>query len=124
MLHNRPISPHLQIYNLPLTALLSISHRVTGVLLIIGLLGLVLIAWQLSLGGSSFYAMQSQLNSPLFSLLNIGCLYAFVFHFCHGIRHLIWDMGSTFSREKLTYYALCEIAASVSLTVLLALELK
>ncbi len=119
MPHNRPISPHLQIYRLPLTALISISHRLTGVFLSIGLLGLVFIAWQITLGEDNFNQMQIALNTLPMSILLSGFVYALMFHLCHGLRHILWDAGRTFSREKLTYYALIELVLSASLTLLI-----
>lgn len=117
MPHNRPISPHLQIYRLPLTALISISHRLTGVLLSLGLLGLVFIAWQLTLGEENFNQMQIVLNTFPITILISGFVYALMFHLCHGVRHIVWDAGRTFSREKLTYYAWIELVLSAGLTL-------
>ena len=123
MPHNRPISPHLQIYRLPLTGLISISHRLTGVLLSIGLLGLVFIVWQITLGEEHFTHLQAILNTTSSRILLVGFVYALLFHLCHGVRHLIWDAGRTFSREKLNYYALVELIISASLTLFIAREL-
>lgn len=123
MPHNRPISPHLQIYKLPLTALISISHRLTGVFLSVGLIGLVYILWQITLGDEKFNDLQTALHSISFQILIIGFVYALMFHLCHGLRHLLWDAGQTFSREKLTYYALIELFISVSLTIFFVMEI-
>jgi succinate dehydrogenase / fumarate reductase cytochrome b subunit len=109
MPHNRPISPHLQIYKLPLTAIISISHRLTGVFLSAGLIGLVFIIGQITLGEENFNYMQTALHTIPCRILIIGFVYALMFHLCHGLRHLLWDAGQTFSREKLTYYALVEL---------------
>lgn len=123
MPHNRPISPHLQIYKLPLTALISISHRLTGVFLSVGLIGLVFILWQITLGEEKFNDLQTALHTMSFQILIIGFVYALIFHLCHGLRHLLWDAGQTFSREKLTYYALIELFISVSLTIFFVKEI-
>ena len=123
MPHNRPISPHLQIYRLPLTGLISISHRLTGILLSIGLMGLVFILWQITLGEARFTQMQVALHTFPLRVLTVGFVYALLFHLCHGVRHLIWDAGHTFSREKLTLYALTELLISAGLTVFIAKEL-
>ncbi|MEN9898330.1 MAG: succinate dehydrogenase, cytochrome b556 subunit [Pseudomonadota bacterium] len=123
MPHNRPISPHLQIYKLPLTALISISHRLTGVFLSVGLIGLVYILWQITLGDEKFNDLQTALHSISVQILIIGFVYALMFHLCHGLRHLLWDAGQTFSREKLTYYALIELFISVSLTIFFVMEI-
>ena len=123
MPHNRPISPHLQIYKLPLTAIISISHRLTGVFLSAGLIGLVFIIGQITLGEENFNYMQTALHTIPCRILIVGFVYALMFHLCHGLRHLLWDAGQTFSREKLTYYALIELFISASLTLFFAMEI-
>jgi succinate dehydrogenase / fumarate reductase, cytochrome b subunit len=60
--HSRPTSPHLQIYKLPLTGVISISHRITGVLLSAGLLLAVYIFFTLSQGEDAYLAMQAAAN--------------------------------------------------------------
>ena len=72
MPHNRPISPHLQIYKLPLTAIISISHRLTGVFLSVGLIGLVYILWQITLGDEKFNDLQTALHSISVQILIIA----------------------------------------------------
>lgn len=118
MPHDRPISPHLQIYTLPLTGIISISHRLTGVFLSVGLIGIVMMLAQIRNGMLSYLQMQSMLQFLPVKLLVAGFIYALIFHLCHGIRHLIWDVGHSFSRETLTRYALIEIFASLILTVI------
>lgn len=118
MANNRPISPHLQIYKLPITGIISISHRLTGVFLIFGLIGFVGMIFQIKNGMLSFLEMQTALHTFPMQLVLSGFIYALFFHLCHGVRHLFWDFGSSFSREKLTQYALFEIFAALFLTVL------
>lgn len=116
----RPLSPHLQIYRLPLTALLSISHRITGVGLVAGLLlGMTLLVLA-ALGPDYFTPIEKFLQS-LPSRLLIWCwIYALCFHFCHGIRHLFWDSGHGLEKHQLMKHNLIEIAASILLTGLLS----
>ena len=118
MPHDRPISPHLQIYTLPLTGIISISHRLTGVFLSVGLIGIVMMLAQIRNGMLSYLEMQSMLQFFPIRLLFAGFVYALIFHLCHGIRHLIWDVGHSFSRDTLTRYALIEILASLILTII------
>lgn len=115
---NRPLSPHLQVYRLPLTAIISISHRVTGVILAIGLVFVVCILSATADGAETYVNMQKFYDVWLFKLIYLGFIYALFFHLCHGIRHLIWDAGETFDRERLNRYASYELLASVILTVL------
>ncbi|MGR8933655.1 MAG: succinate dehydrogenase, cytochrome b556 subunit [Gammaproteobacteria bacterium] len=113
---NRPISPHLQIYRLPLTAKLSISHRITGVLLSLGLLLFTVSLTQISAGAEGFAAMQQALNNIPVRILLALMLYALFFHWCHGIRHLIMDAGKSLEKRTMDRYALVEIALSIVMT--------
>jgi len=93
----RPLSPHLSIYNLPLTARLSILHRVTGV----GLAGgVLLLAWWLIAIGSgdaaSYELFQTCMTSIPGRLVLLGFTVALNFHLCTGLRHLYWDTGKGF----------------------------
>lgn len=117
MRNNRPISPHLQIYTLPITAIISISHRLTGVFLVAGLVGVVMMVVQVKNGMLSYLQMQTGLQTAPMQILLIGFIYSLMFHLCHGVRHLFWDAGQGFSRETLSHYALLEIFASLILTV-------
>lgn len=116
--NNRPISPHLQVYRLPLTGLMSISHRIAGIMLSIGLLLFVYVLFAMAAGEGAFTVMQSLAAFGASKLVYWGFIYALFFHLCHGIRHLIWDAGKGFDREQLNRYAVYELIASVSLTAM------
>ncbi|MDD5276437.1 MAG: succinate dehydrogenase, cytochrome b556 subunit [Methylovulum sp.] len=116
--NNRPISPHLQVYKLPLTGIISISHRMTGVMLTFGLLLFTYVASTLAGGEAEYLAMQSVLGVWLIKLVYWGFVYALFFHLCHGVRHLIWDTGQSFSLETLDRYARIELASSLALTLI------
>jgi succinate dehydrogenase / fumarate reductase cytochrome b subunit len=92
----RPLSPHVMIYRLPLAAILSITHRITG----IGLsLGLVLLTWWVASAayGPGAYAMaMSVIGSWVGLLILFGFSVALFFHLCNGIRHLVWDTGRSY----------------------------
>ena len=90
---HRPLSPHLQIYRPQLTSVLSISHRISGVLLSAGLI--LVVAWLLALaaGPDRFDALTRVLTSvPLLVLLVVWTA-ALFYHLLNGIRHLLWDAG-------------------------------
>ena len=114
---NRPISPHLQAYKLPLTGIISITHRITGVLLSVGLIVIIYILSAMAGGADNYAAMKQMMNSWLIRLLYWGFIYALFFHLCHGVRHLIWDAGRSFDRETLNRYALIELVISITLTL-------
>ena len=95
----RPLSPHLQVYRLPLLPLMSITHRVTGVGLAFGTL--VLAWWLAALAtGPGAYAVFSAFMMPLGGLALLGWMIAIAYHFCNGIRHLIWDTGHALELES------------------------
>ncbi len=95
----RPLSPHLQVYRLPLLPLMSISHRVTGVGLAFGTL--VLAWWLAALAtGPGAYAVFTAFMMPLGGLALLGWMVAIAYHFCNGIRHLIWDTGHSLDLES------------------------
>lgn len=95
----RPLSPHLQVYRLPLLPLMSISHRVTGVGLAFGTL--VLAWWLAALAtGPGAYAIFSAFMMPLGGLALLGWMIAIAYHFCNGVRHLIWDTGHALELES------------------------
>lgn len=114
--NNRPVSPHLQVYKLPLTGIISISHRMTGVLLSVGLVFFVYIVSTVSGGAESYADMQDLTANWPARLIYWGFVYALFFHLCHGVRHLIWDAGKSFELETLNRYAIMELIASLVLT--------
>ena len=114
---NRPISPHLQVYRLPLTGIISITHRMTGVMLSVGLILFVFIISALAGGSASYAVMQGYASFWLVKLIYWGFIYALFFHLCHGVRHLCWDAGKSFKRETLNRYAFIELGVSLILTL-------
>ena len=118
MATNRPTSPHLQIYQLPLTGIISISHRLTGVFLALGLLLFVSIVSSVAGGVDAYQAMQAIMRFWMVQIVFWGFIFALFFHLCHGVRHLLWDAGQGFDKETLTRYAMYELAASLALTLI------
>ena len=114
---NHPTSPHLQIYRLPLTALLSITHRITGVIVA---LGCMLLVWVLAAAAYSvdyYQAMLPHLSSWYGQIFLIGFVFALYLHFCNGIRHLFWDVGYGFELDTVDLTAKLAIAVAIVLTV-------
>ena len=114
---NRPLSPHLQIYRLPLTAIVSITHRATGVALAFGMIYLVIWLMGIAAGPEQFSETQAFIESILGRMLLFFFSFALFFHFVHGIRHLFWDAGYTFDRDELDRLATLEIIIAVGLTL-------
>ncbi len=114
---DRPLSPHLQVYRLPLTALMSISHRITG----IGLtLGTLLLAWWVTAaayGEDQYNQVQALLSTWLGLLILFGFTFALFYHLCNGLRHLFWDFGRYFELEETRRADVVVLVGSVALTV-------
>ncbi len=117
---DRPLSPHLQVYRLPLTAWMSITHRATGVVLSLGMILLVVILMAVAEGPKTYAWTHSFLLTPAGRIFLWGWIFSLLFHLCHGCRHLIWDAGFGFERETLNRHACYEIAAAAVLTALVA----
>jgi succinate dehydrogenase / fumarate reductase cytochrome b subunit len=114
---HRPLSPHLQVYKLPLTGILSITHRITGVALAIGLVFVAYSFFAIATSEQSYLDLQSRLNHPLGQISLWLFIYALFFHLCHGIRHLIWDAGLSFDKTQMNKNAVIELAAALFLTL-------
>jgi succinate dehydrogenase / fumarate reductase cytochrome b subunit len=91
MARQRPLSPHLQVYRLPLPALMSISHRMTGIILSSGTFLLTLYLIALASGPENFAAATTIIGHPLGQLVLFGYSVALFYHACNGVRHLFWD---------------------------------
>jgi succinate dehydrogenase / fumarate reductase cytochrome b subunit len=115
----RPLSPHLGVYKFMYTMSLSIMNRATGLAATVGFLAFV--GWLMALAsGPDAYARAMQfVGTPLAKLLLIGFAFSFVFHFCNGIRHLVWDTGHGLERAQARRSGAVVIAATLVLTVLL-----
>jgi succinate dehydrogenase / fumarate reductase cytochrome b subunit len=92
-MNQRPLSPHLGVYKFMYTMALSIMHRITGVAASIGLLAFVWWLMALASGPGAYASAMHVLSSPVAKLLLVGFTFSFVYHFCNGIRHLVWDTG-------------------------------
>ncbi|MEZ5478286.1 MAG: succinate dehydrogenase, cytochrome b556 subunit [Thiolinea sp.] len=116
---NRPLSPHLQVYKLQLTSVLSVFHRGTGVVLAIGS---ILVAYWLSAiatGPEAYATASSILGSWFGKLVLFGWTWALFYHLCNGVRHLLWDSGFGFDLPTTYLSGKVVVAASVVLTLLL-----
>lgn len=118
MARTPPLSPHLQIYRLPLTAVLSISHRLTGVMLVLGLI-LTSLVLMLAIGWpQGFSGFQKGLQSVPGQMLLWLFIYALFFHLCHGIRHLLWDSLFGFEAHRQVNIGIFQIGMSILLTLM------
>ncbi|WP_460449666.1 succinate dehydrogenase, cytochrome b556 subunit [Alsobacter sp. SYSU BS001988] len=115
----RPLSPHLQIFRLYLTMLMSILHRITGAALYFGTVILVVWLVAAATGRSGFEQVQWFLGSILGRLILFGYTWALIHHLIGGVRHLVWDVGLGFGPEARENMARLNIIGSVVLTILI-----
>jgi len=115
--HKRPLSPHLMIYRLPLTGIISITHRMTGVVLAMGLIAYVASFFIILSGNEAYSTLQSFLDYTIIRIAVWFFIYALFFHLCHGIRHLIWDVGAGFDKDDMDRNAIIELVLSFVLTL-------
>ena len=112
-----PLSPHLQIYRWHISSLISITHRISGV---INLLALILIFFWLiilSLGESNYELFLLTINSFFGKFVLIGFTWSMIFHLLSGIRHLAWDLGYGFEIKTANISGIIVIIFSLALTI-------
>ena len=115
---NNPLSPHLQIYRWHISSLLSITHRIVGV---INLLALILIFFwltALSFGENSYELFLLIINSFFGKFILIGFTWSINFHLLSGIRHLVWDLGYGFEIKTANISGIIVIITSLVVTVI------
>ena len=95
-IHQRPLSPHIQIYRWTLTMFLSILHRATGIALYAGTLLLVWWLMAAATGPEAFALFQGVAGSWIGRLVLFGYTWALFHHMFGGIKHFIWDTGAGF----------------------------
>lgn len=116
---NRPLSPHLQIYKLIPTMVMSIVHRITGAALYFGT---VLVAWWLiaaASGEAYFDWVNWFFGSWIGRLILLGYTWALVHHMLGGLRHFMWDLGYGYGKDFSTKLAKATLAGSLCLTVII-----
>ena len=119
--NQNPLSPHLQIYRWHISSLLSITHRISGV---INLFALILIFYWLlvlGLGENNYESFLLLINSFIGKFFLIGFTWSMSFHLLSGLRHLIWDFGYGFELKSSKISGLIVIFGSIIFTVLIYL---
>lgn len=114
--HGRPLSPHISIYRWPITMVLSILHRITGIALSVGFV--VLVAWlfDAASGPEAYGVFESVMGSLVGRLLLIGWSFAFFYHLANGARHLLWDAGRGMEIEEANRSSWLVLITAVALT--------
>ena len=115
---NNPLSPHLQIYRWQISSLLSITHRISGV---VNLLALILIFFwliALSLGENNYESFLLLINSFFGKFILIGFTWSMIFLLLSGARHLVWDLGYGFEIKTANISGVVLIISSLVLTII------
>ena len=121
MYEKNPLSPHLQIYRWQISSLLSIAHRIVGV---VNLLAITLVClWTISLffGEEDNETIKNFFQSFFGKFIVISLTWSFSFHILNEIRHLTWDLGYGFNKEISKITGVLTIFGSLVLTVLIYL---
>lgn len=111
-----PLSPHLQVYRLPLTALVSITHRITGFVNSVGAVILVALLAAAAYSPETYRAMTPHFAAWYGQILLAGFVFGLYLHFCNGLRHLFWDVGYGFDLKVVDTTARLAIVVALLLT--------
>ncbi len=115
---NNPLSPHLQIYKWHVSSLLSITHRIVGVINIIALTFICFWTMFLLLGESNYKLFYFFLNSFFGKFLIVFLCWSFSFHILNEVRHLFWDLGYGFDLRIAKITGILTFFGSFILTIL------
>ena len=121
MYEKNPLSPHLQIYRWHLSMILSITHRIIGVVNSIAIILICLWTISLLFGEENYEIIKILFQSLFGKILIISLSWSFSFHILSEIRHLIWDLGYGFDLKISKITGIITIIGSLALTVLIYL---
>ena len=121
MYEKNPLSPHLQIYRWHLSMILSITHRIIGVVNSVAIILICLWTISLFFGEENYEIIKNLFQSFFGKLLIISLSWSFSFHILSEIRHLIWDLGYGFDLKISKITGIVTIIGSLALTILIYL---
>ena len=121
MENRNPLSPHIQIYRWHISSLVSISHRVTGIINIVAITLICIWTASLILGDTNYDFINSFLTSIFGKFIVIGLAWSFSFQILSEVRHLLMDMGYGFELQTTRITGLGVIFGSILLTILIYL---
>ena len=115
---NNPLSPHLQIYKWQISSLLSIAHRIVGVINIIAIIAICIWSLLLLLGTENYQPINSFLNTFFGKFIAVSLCWTFSFHILNELRHLIWDLGYGFDLKISKITGILSLIGSFVFTIL------
>ena len=116
-MENNPLSPHIQIYKWHISSLVSISHRITGIINIIAITFICLLASLVVFGESNYELINLFFSSLIGKFIILGLTWSFSFQVLSEIRHLIMDLGYGFELKTTKITGLVVIFGSIFFTV-------
>ena len=120
-MENKPLSPHIQIYKWHISSLVSISHRITGIINILAITVMCIWFALILLGESNYEIIKIFLQTFVGKFILIGITWSFSFQMLSEIRHLIMDLGYGFDLKITKITGLLVIFGSLILTILIYL---
>ena len=121
MENKNPLSPHLQIYKWQISSLLSITHRIVGVINFFAIILICIWAAFIIFGQNNYQAIFNIFNSTFGKFLIISLCWTFSFHILNELRHLIWDAGYGFDLKVTKITGVVALIGSFVLTILIYL---
>ena len=121
MENRNPLSPHIQIYRWHISSLVSISHRITGIINIVAITLICIWTASLILGDTKYDFINLFLTSIFGKFIVIGLAWSFSFQILSEVRHLLMDMGYGFELQTTRITGLGVIFGSILLTILIYL---
>ena len=120
-MENKPLSPHIQIYKWHISSLVSISHRITGIINILAITLICIWFALIFLGESNYEIIKIFLQTFVGKFILIGITWSFSFQMLSEIRHLIMDLGYGFDLKITKITGLLVIFGSFILTIFIYL---
>jgi succinate dehydrogenase / fumarate reductase cytochrome b subunit len=117
MENRTPLSPHIQIYRWHISSLVSICHRITGIINIIAITLICVWTSLLLTGENNYETINSLLNSFIGKFIILGITWSFSFQALSEIRHLVMDLGYGFELKTTKVTGLIVIVGSLILTI-------
>jgi|TARA_Y100000031_G_C8040875_1_gene301605 succinate dehydrogenase / fumarate reductase cytochrome b subunit len=114
-----PLSPHIQIYNWHISSLISISHRITGIINIIIITLICFWVALLLLGNTNYELIQKFFETYIGKFVIAGTVWSFSFQILSEIRHIFWDLGFGFELKTSNITGLLVIFGSLVLTIVI-----
>ena len=119
MKENNPLSPHIQIYSWHVSSLVSISHRIIGIVNYFLLIFICIWASSLFFGEGAYEIFKLFLNSIIGKFFIISFIWSYTFQILSEVRHWFWDIGLGFELKKKKITGLLVIFGSFLLTILI-----